>query len=165
MDLSAPRILIVRLSAIGDTVLSVPVLCALRERFPRATIGWIVEKTSAPLLCGHADLDHLIVVPRGWLKSPKVVWQTVREMRAIGFDISLDLQGLTKSAVTARLSGAKRRLGFTRCEFEGRELSSWINNELVEPTADHVVDRGFELLKPLGIDLGNRSGAFRAEFR
>ncbi|HEY2760734.1 MAG TPA: glycosyltransferase family 9 protein [Pirellulales bacterium] len=165
MDQSAPRILIVRLSAIGDTVLSMPVLCALRERFPQATIGWIVEKTSAALLRGHADLDHLIVVPRGWLKSPKVVWQTVRQMRAIGFDISLDLQGLTKSAVTARMSGAKRRLGFTRCVFEGRELSSWINAELVEPTAEHVVDRGLELLKPLGIEGAQASDRFGAEFR
>src|SRR2546427_12533669 len=119
MPSSAPRILIVRLSAIGDTVLSVPVLCALRDKFPQATIGWIVERISAPLLRGHADLDHLIEVPRGWLKSPRIAWQTAQRMRKIGFDISLDLQGLTKSAVTAWLSGAKRRLGFTKCEFEG----------------------------------------------
>ena len=151
MSSTAPRILIVRLSAIGDTVLSVPVLCALRDKFPQATIGWIVERTSAPLLRGHADLDHLIEVPRGWLKSPRIAWQTAGRMRKIGFEISLDLQGLTKSAVTAWMSGAKRRLGFTKCEFEGREFSTWINTELVEPTADHVVDRGLELLKPLGI--------------
>lgn len=151
-DSTSPRILIVRLSAIGDTVLSVPVLCALRDRFPKATLGWIVERTSAQLLRGHQDLDHLIEVPRGWLKSPRIAWQTARRMRKIGFDISLDLQGLTKSAVTAWLSGAKRRLGFTRCEFEGRELSTWINTELVQPTADHVVDRGLELLRPLGFE-------------
>jgi heptosyltransferase I len=146
------RILIVRLSAIGDTVLSVPVLCALRDRYPQATIGWIVECTSAPLLRGHPDLNHLIEVPRGWLKSPRLISSTAYKMWRIGFDVSLDLQGLTKSAVTAWLSGAKRRLGFTKCEFEGRELSGWINNELVEPTADHVVVRSLEMLKPLGIE-------------
>src|SRR5262245_20256868 len=147
----APRILIVRLSAIGDSVLSVPVLCALRDHFPHATIGWIVERTSAQLLRRHGDLDHLIEVPRGWLKSPRTVWDTTRQMRQIGFEISLDLQGLTKSAVTAWLSGAKRRLGFTRCDFEGREFSTWLNTELVEPTAEHVVQRSLELLEPLGI--------------
>jgi heptosyltransferase I len=149
---SSPRILIVRLSAIGDTVLSVPVLCALRDHFPQATIGWIVERTSAPLLRGHADLSHLIEVPRGWLKSPRTIWQTARKLRGIGFDTALDLQGLTKSAITAWFSGAPRRLGFTRSDFEGRELSTWINTELVIANADHVIQRGLELLQPLGID-------------
>jgi lipopolysaccharide heptosyltransferase I len=144
--------LIVRLSAIGDTVLSVPVLCALRDHFPQATIGWIVEHTSAPLLRGHRDLNHLIEVPRGWLKSPRAIWQTVRKLRGIGFDVALDLQGLTKSAITARFSGAKRRLGFSKSDFEGREFSTWINTELVEPTAKHVIERSLELLKPLGVD-------------
>ena len=148
----APRILIVRLSAIGDTVLSVPVLCALRERFPKATIGWIVQRHRRSFVAGHADLNHLIEVPHGWLKSPSCVWHTARQLRRYKFNISLDLQGLTKSALAARLSGAKRRLGFTRGEFEGRELSTWLNNELVQPTAQHVVQRGLELLKPLGIE-------------
>jgi ADP-heptose:LPS heptosyltransferase len=70
--------------------------------------------------------------------------------------VALDLQGLTKSAVAARLSGAARRIGFDGAD--GRELSRWLNNELVPPTATHVVDRCLELLAPLGI-----SGA-RARF-
>jgi lipopolysaccharide heptosyltransferase I len=148
----SPRILIVRLSAIGDTVHTVPVLCALRDRFPAATIGWIVERTSAPLLRGHPDLDHLIEVPRGWLKSPRLIWKTARQLRSLRFEISIDAQSLTKSSITAWLSGAPRRIGFTRCEYEGRELSSWINRELLEPTADHVIDRLLELLRPLGVE-------------
>jgi lipopolysaccharide heptosyltransferase I len=147
-----PRILIVRLSAIGDTVLNMPVLCALRDRFPRATIGWIVKKNWAPLLEGHCDLDHLIKVPGGWLRSPRLVWQTARRLREIGFDIALDLQGLAKSAIAAWLSGAKRRLGFTHGQFEGREFSPWLNTELIQPTAQHVVERHLELLRPLGIE-------------
>ena len=101
---------------------------------------------------GHADLDYLIEAPRGWFKSPSQVWKTGRQLRRLKFDVSLDLQGLSKSAFMAWLSGAKRRVGFTRCEFEGRELSSWINRELVQPTADHVIDRSLELLRPLGIE-------------
>jgi heptosyltransferase I len=146
-----PRILIVRLSAIGDTMLSAPVLCALRDHFPMANIGWIVERTSASLLRGHADLDHLIELPRGWLKSPRTVMETAGQLRELCFDVAIDLQGLTKSAILARLSGAPRRLGFAQSEFEGRELSTWINNEFVTPLTDHVVTRGLELLRPLGI--------------
>jgi heptosyltransferase I len=146
-----PRILIVRLSAIGDTVLSVPVLCALRDHFPTAMIGWVVERTSAQLLRGHGDLDQLIELPRGWMKSPATVLETSRRLRQFRFDVALDLQGLSKSAILARLSGARRRLGFAQSQFEGRELSTWINNEFVAPVADHVVNRGLELLRPLGI--------------
>jgi ADP-heptose:LPS heptosyltransferase len=97
-------------------------------------------------------LNHLIEVPRGWLKSPSAVWKTVHKLRTIRFDIALDLQGLTKSAITARLSGAKRRIGFAQSDFEGREFSTWINTELVEPTSQHVIERSLELLKPLGIE-------------
>ena len=66
------------------------------------------------------------------------------------FDLSIDVQSLTKSAVLAWLSGAKRRIGFGNPG--GRELSKWLNNERVDPKATHVVDRYLELLRPLGIE-------------
>ncbi len=146
----SPRILIVRLSAIGDVVQCMPVACALRERFPDAMLAWAVEQTAACLLQGHPALDELIVLPRGWLKSPKTVWQLRRRLRRLKFDTTLEAQGLTKAAVVARLSGAKRRLGFG--DPWGRELSPWLNNELVDTPGIHVVDRNLRLLKPLGID-------------
>ncbi len=142
------RILITRLSAIGDCILTVPVLCALREHFPRAFLAWIVERPAAPLLEGHRDLDELIVVPRGWLKSANTVWKLRRRLRKVRFDVAIDPQSLTKSALLARLSGARRRIGFDGDD--GRELSKWLNNELVQPAAPHVVDRSLELLVPLG---------------
>lgn len=145
-----PRILIVRLSAIGDVVQCMPVACALRERFPNAMLTWAVERTAACLLQGHPALDELIVLPRGWLKSPKTVWQLRRRLRRMKFDTTIEAQGLTKAAVVARLSGAKRRLGFG--DPWGRELSPWLNNELVDTPGIHVVDRNLRLLKPLGID-------------
>jgi lipopolysaccharide heptosyltransferase I len=143
------RILITRLSAIGDCILTVPVLCALREHFPHAFLGWIVERPAAPLLAGHRDLDELIVVPRGWLKSAKTVWKLRRQLKQLAFDVAVDPQSLTKSALLARLSGARRRIGFDGDD--GRELSKWLNNKRVHCTASHVVDRSLELLKPLGV--------------
>src|SRR2546423_879888 len=106
-----PRILIVRLSAIGDVLHGVPVLNALRDHFPTAFLSWVIEGRAADLLRGHRSLDELIRVPRGWLKSPRAVLNLCRQVRALRPDIAIDLQGLTKSAVAARLSGARRRIG------------------------------------------------------
>ena len=143
------RILIVRLSAIGDAVHGMPVLCALRDRFPKARLSWVVESRAAALLRGHAALDDLIELPRGWLRSPREVLSLRRQFRQIGPEVAIDLQGLTKSAVAAWLSGAKRRIGFA--DEKGRELSRWLNNELVDAPAAHVIDANLQLLAPLGI--------------
>ena len=120
------RILIVRLSAIGDVIQTMPVACALRERFPDAFIAWAVQERTGKLLQGHPALDKLIAVPRGWLKSPGMVWRLRRRLRELHFDTTIDVQSLTKSALLARLSGARRRIGFGTPG--GRELSRWLNN-------------------------------------
>jgi len=146
----SPRILIVRLSAIGDVIQQMPVACALREHLPEAFLAWAVEARAATLLRGHRALDELIELPRGWLKSPRTVWRLRRQLRAMQFDVVLEAQGLTKSALLGRLSGAKRRIGYDKPR--GRELSRWLNTQLLEATAEHVVDANLELLRPLGIE-------------
>ncbi len=146
---SEPRILIVRLSAIGDVIHGMPIACALRERFPRALLVWVVEERAAELLQGHEALDELIVLPRGWLRRPRLVWQLRRRLRAARFDLALEAQGLTKAAAAAWLSGAKRRIGFGGQW--GRELSPWLNTELVDASDRHAVLRNLALLEPLGI--------------
>jgi lipopolysaccharide heptosyltransferase I len=148
-DANSPRILIVRLSAIGDVIHGVPVLCALREALPDAFLAWVVEGRAADVLEGHPALDALIRVPRGWLKSPGEVWRLRRQLRALEFDTTIDLQCLTKSAIAARLSGAPRRIG--KGGSDGRELSRWFHNELVACGGDHVIEHYLELLAPLGI--------------
>ncbi len=144
-----PRVLISRLSHIGDCILAIPMLNAVRQHYPKAFIAWVVERPSAPLLEGHEALDELIVLKRGWLKSPKTVWHLRRRLRNLRFDISIDPQCLTKSAVVGWLAGARTRIGFAG--EEGRELSRWLNNRLVSRTRQHMVDRGLELLRPIGI--------------
>lgn len=145
----SPRILIVRLSAIGDVVQSLPLLCALRERFPKAFLAWATEHRAAVLLERHEALDELVVLQKGWLKRPTAVWQLRRRLHDMKLDVAIDAQGLTRSAIVARLSGARRRIGFGNPW--GRELSRWLNNETVDTTAEHAVDRNVELLRPLGI--------------
>lgn len=143
------RILIVRLSAIGDVIHGVPVLCALRDAFPRASIGWVVEGRAGDILAGHPALDRLIRVPRGWLKSPAQVWRLRQTLREHRYEVAIDLQCLTKSAVAAWLSGAPRRIG--KAGADGRELSRWFHTELVAAGGRHVIEHYLDLLRPLGI--------------
>lgn len=145
-----PRILIVRLTAMGDLIHGIPVACALRRALPEAQIGWVVEGRNADLLEGHPAVDHLVRVPRRWLKSPTAVWQLRRELRALRFEVSIDLQCLTKSAIAARLSGAPRRIGYAGRL--GRELSKLFHNERVAVDDVHVIDRYLALLRPLGVE-------------
>lgn len=143
------RILIVRLSAIGDAIHGLPVLNALREAFPQAFIAWAVEGRTAELLEGHSALDELIQLPRGWWKSLAQVRQARRKLRELAFDTTVDLQCLTKSAALAWLSGAPRRIG--AAGKNGRELSKWFNNTLTPVSANHVIEHYLGILKPLGI--------------
>ena len=126
-----PRFLICRLSAVGDTVHTLPLANLIKEHWPTAFIAWAVEKGPAPLLQDHPAVDHTVVIPKGFLKSPARLVQIARQLRALKIDVALDPQSLTKSATLAWLSGAKRRIGFTKPI--GREIAPWLNSYLVAP--------------------------------
>lgn len=156
---SAPSILIVRLSAIGDVVHTLPALPALRARYPEARIGWLVEELSAPLLDGYPGIDDLIVIPKkDWRARPLGAWldggkpRFYRDLRRRGWDWAIDFQGLSKSGWAARLSGARRRVGYG--DHDGRELNKLFTTDKVRPRPEavHVIRRNLELLRPLGID-------------
>lgn len=149
-DRPGMRVLLVRLSAIGDVIHGLPVLNALREARPDAFLAWVVESRAAAILEGHPALDALVVVQRGWLWRPRQVWQLRRRLRQLRPDAAIDLQGLARSAIAAWLSGARRRIGFG-CQ-KGREGSRWLNNELIYSTRPHIIDCNLELLRPLGIE-------------
>jgi len=143
------RILIVRLSALGDVIHTMPLACALRDYLPEATIGWLVEDRFADLLEGHRAVDILLTVQRRWLCRPGEILRLRDRLGRLQFDVAIDAQGLTKSALAAWLSGARRRIGYGRPW--GRELSRWLNNELVDTRSVHAVPRHLELLAPLGV--------------
>lgn len=159
LDDMKPRILIIRLSALGDIIHALPLLAALRGRFPGAHIGWLVEPAGVQLLKGHPLIDALHVFPkkawredmRACLRGP--LRELVREIRAQHYEIALDVQGLTKSAAWGWLARAPRRIGFGGAE--SRELSGLLATERVRPPEDlrHVIQRNLALLEPLGIPL------------
>lgn len=168
MGQTTPRILIVKLSAIGDVVHAMPVASALRAALPNAHLGWLVTGPAAALLREHPALDAVIEAPRRFLKSAETKAKVRDELASHRFEISIDLQGLTKSAAAAKLSGAPRRLGFAGSIFKdlgrwfnndlflqtiGRETSRWLNNERVHvDSSKHVVEQYLQMLGPLGIE-------------
>src|SRR3954464_4715659 len=91
-----PGILIVCLSAIGDVIHGIPVLCALRTALPDAFLAWIAEGIMGDVLEGHPALDELIRVPRRWWKSPRAIRAMRRRLHSLRFDVAIDLQCLTK---------------------------------------------------------------------
>ena len=146
---NAPRILISRMSAIGDTILTMPVACALRQHFPDAYIAWVVEKKAAPMIRQHPALDQVIELERGWFTSLGGIREARQTLRQHRFEISIDCQGLTKSALAGWLSGASQRIGYAG--HHGGELSRILNNTRVKPVFSHLTDRSLELLIPIGI--------------
>lgn len=150
-------VLIVRLSAIGDVIHSLPFLEALRAQLPEARLGWVVEELSAPLLQNNPALDRLYVIPRKrwrgnfWKMLGPEIAPFIREMRQEGWEAAVDLQGLSKSALVARASGARLRVGF-RGE-NAREVSSVLNNRRLRtrPEDRHVVAQNLRLLEGLGL--------------
>ncbi|MCX8035533.1 MAG: glycosyltransferase family 9 protein [Candidatus Sumerlaeia bacterium] len=159
--MSAPlRVLLVRLSAIGDVVHTLPSLAALRRALPNAHIAWLVESLSAPLLEGHPQIDELIVYPRrqwrrqGYWRSLGAMRRFAGELRARCFDVAIDFQGLTKSAVIPWLARIPRRIGYGGAD--GREISRWFYTERITPpdTVVHVIYRNLDLLKALGVFAG-----------
>jgi heptosyltransferase-1 len=114
------RILLIKLSSIGDVVLATPVIKVLREAYPDSHIAWLVEEMSADVVAGNPLLDEVIVWQKAeWkrlLRSLSLITllgkasSFVRGLRRRRFEMVLDLQGLLKSAALAYLSGAKERI-------------------------------------------------------
>lgn len=137
----APRILIIRLSAIGDVVMASGIISAIRSVHPNAYIAWLVEPMVADLLRDNDQLDEVIIWQRPeWKKLwrqrkygqvLKALRVCVRRLRDEQFDIALDMQGLLKSGFWAFASGAKRRIGLG-----SKEGSQWLMTETVPRPAD-----------------------------
>ncbi len=159
-----PRsICILRLSSIGDVIHTLPVAGLIRQKFPHARITWVAEKSMAPLLKNHPAIDQLLLVDsRSWRRRifTPAVWKEIasflRYLRAQHFDVALDFQGLFKSAVLARITGAARRIGMGR-EDRKESWSSIFLNELNSQTHQrrHIIEKNLALLESLGISAGN----------
>lgn len=170
---SQPRILLVRLSAHGDVVLTMGLISAIRQLWPQAHIGWLVEEAAAPLLEDLPGLDALHVSRRKhWLKqlkagfkSPKKAWHSGVEITRLlqtlknkQYEVALDAQSLLKSAIWPWLAGIPVRIGFSAGGVKGlftdREPVGFCFTHPVAPLAyktskTHISQEFLNLLTPL----------------
>ncbi len=149
-----PRVLIIRPSALGDVSRTVPALVTLRHAMPDAQIDWLVSEAFAPVIRHHPALDHVVSFPRRRFASigynPRVAAEALawaRSLRARRYDLVFDLQGLLRSGLFAKLTGATQRVGFANA----RELA-WLgyNRRHHVNTCTHTVDRMLALLQAEG---------------
>ncbi len=151
------RVLLVRLSAIGDCLHAAPVASAIRRAHPDAFIGWAVQEPAATLLRGYAGVDRFHLYPRrarGVAAHLDALRRFRRELRSCRYDAALDVQGLTKSGLVAWWSGARQRIGFRGGPAMGsRELNALFLNRrfAVDLDVRHVVDRNLALLRASGL--------------
>lgn len=115
------KILIIKLSSIGDVIHTLPSLAAIRRALPDAEISWVVEKSAAEILRRNVLINNLIEIDTRSLRRGKIIEGTLtaagkqlRELRQYNFDAVLDFQGLLKSAAVAKLAKAKRIYGFSK---------------------------------------------------
>ncbi|MDX1925387.1 MAG: glycosyltransferase family 9 protein [Pirellulaceae bacterium] len=157
------RILICRLSAIGDCVLTIPLAVKAKELWPNCKLSWVVDCAAAQLLQSHPCIDEVIKIERHWVKNLKL-WKTLRrELQDRKFDLTLDPQGLIKSGLLAWLSGAKARVGFDYSQ--ARELAPLLANQRVARTQRHMVDTYLELLSTWSPTETSPTETGSAEFR
>lgn len=151
----------------GDILHGMPAITALRQAFPHSEIGWVVEPHWAPLLetsitakprsAEQPLVDRVhFAETRAWSKHPasittlQSILQLRRELRARRYQIAIDLQGSIRSAIIAKLSGAKQIVG----PAEPREKqASWMYGTKVATRAEHVIEQGCEIASTLGVQL------------
>jgi heptosyltransferase I len=162
------KILIVKLGSIGDIVHTLPSVAAIQRALPRAEISWVVERRSAEILRDNPLLETLIEVDtkalRRWPMSGETLPATrrqLRRLRASPFDLAIDFQGLLKSALIARLSDARRRVGFGRAALR-EPASRFLLTERVDvPARAHVIRKNMALASgALGVSLPMEATTF-----
>lgn len=147
------NILIIKMSSLGDVLHTLPFVAALRERFPRARLTWLVHPQFGAFVPDPPVVDEVIHFDK--VKFNKMglcdKWSYFKEMRALlhykKFDLVIDLQGLFKSAVLAAISGCDNRIGY--CEM--REGSGFVSKAITGAHAtDHVIERYLDVARYLG---------------
>jgi len=162
--MESPKILVLRLSAVGDVIRTIPAVKALKEYYPSSYIAWVVEESSKALLGSQPEIDEVILFPRKrWtegIKSPRRIWRTIGEiwrfiqgLRKKGFDVVLDFHGILKSGLISFFSGSPKRVGFDhKSSREGNFLFSNIKVKLPEEKISRF-ERNFSLLERIGCEV------------
>lgn len=154
------KILILRLSALGDTIHTIPLACAIKKEYPNAKIGWVVEDKAQQFVKNNSVVDKTFVLPKKKWKKRGLSFKNILEFMAIvrrikkeNYDIVIDTQQLLKSSIIMPFLGIGRKLTHT----DGREFSWLFANEFIKSRRKqfdityHVVNRNLEFAQYLGV--------------
>lgn len=151
--IQASRICLVKPSALGDVVQTLPILAALRKRFPRAHIAWLVNRGYASLLRPIPMLDEVIEFDReryrgGGIVAVRSYLDFMASLANHRFDLCIDLQGLLRSGSMSWATRAPRRIGLA----SAREGSHWFYTDVVDdlPIEQGAVIRYWKVIEALG---------------
>ena len=164
------KILVVRLSSLGDILHLFPAVSDLQRRFPAAEIHWLVEPAFAEMAGWHAAVTRVIPVPlrahkKTWWKLPELLRSVRSELQAERYDIVLDAQGLLKSALLARLAGVPVS-GFAAGSAREALAARLYRNSANVPPGLHVVDKNRQLVARLfNADIAQPANFGLDEFR
>jgi heptosyltransferase I len=153
------RVLIVKLSSIGDVVHTLPAAALLRRALPDARIAWVVDRRASAILQGSPVIDDLIEIDSRELGREFIsglglgktqarlgeVQTTDRPKRTGPADIALDFQGLIKSGLLAYASRAKKRIGFETDELREKPCRIFLTEQVETSRLDHVIDKNLAL--------------------
>lgn len=143
------NLLVVRLGALGDIVHTVPAIAAILQSLPGTRVDWLVERKHRPVL-DLFDLDVRPIAIEGG--SVGAFLGAMRGLRANQYDIALDFQGLLKSAILARGSGARRVVGFSRDALREPMASRFYTEDIQPGNARHVIAKNLSLLRAVGVE-------------
>jgi len=143
------KLLVVRLGALGDIVHTVPAVAAISRALSGARVDWLVERKHRPVL-DLFDLDVRPIELEGG--SVGAFLATMRDLRASRYDVALDFQGLLKSAILARGSGAPRVVGFSRAALREPMAARFYTEDVTPGASRHVIAKNLALLRAVGVE-------------
>jgi heptosyltransferase-1 len=144
--MTAPRILVVRLGAMGDVVAALPAVASLKHSIPKSKITWVIEPKWSVLLEGNPYVDSVIPFDRRTFWGLKRAW---RKLRAERFDLAVDFQGLIKSALVAAIARPERIFGFN-ARYARESPACWFYSTKVPILRYHAVERNLDLAAAAG---------------
>jgi heptosyltransferase-1 len=140
------RILMVRLSSMGDIIHALPAAATLKHSFPGSMLHWAVNPRWVPLLEGNPFVDALVPFDRRSARSVAASWRTLRRAH---YDIAVDFQGLIQSALVGSAARPEHLFGFHQSQVRER-LAALFYSDRVRVSATHVVDRNLDLARAAG---------------
>src|SRR5262249_4550950 len=144
----AMNILIVRLGALGDVVHTIPAVAAIKKAFPDSRIDWLVDRKHRDIVDLVTVVDRVIAVDSNTLAG----WsETVKILRQTKYNAAIDLQGLLKSAVFARASGADHVIGFSIYHLREKTARPFYSTTR-DVEEEHIVLKNLRLLGAIEID-------------